>query len=82
MTWGKYYWPFYLILLSLLFLVPELIALFTNYMNTLSQYTWAELNVNPHISAHTIAWYLSLSGWVLFVIVITLHIWFRVNIHL
>lgn len=81
MTWGRYYWPFYLVLASLLFIVPELIALFTNYRNTLSQYSWAELHVNPHVSLHIMAWYLSLGAWTLFAIVITLHIWFRVNIN-
>lgn len=79
-TWGRYYWPFFIVLTSVLFLVPELIALFTNYMNTLSEYSWAELHVNPHVSMHTLAWYLSLGGWIMFVIVITLHIWFRINV--
>jgi hypothetical protein len=79
-TWGRYYWPFFLILGSLLFLVPEIIALVTNFRNTLSQYSWNELHVNPGIAVHTLAWYLSLGGWILFVIVISAHIWFRVDL--
>ena len=74
-TWGKYYWPYFLILVSCLFLVPEIIALVTNWRNTLSQYTWKELHVDPHIHVHTIAWYISLITWLLFTIIITLHIW-------
>jgi hypothetical protein len=77
MTWGKLYWPFFLILTSALFLGPELIALFTNWHNTLSQYSWAELNVSPRIPVHTIAWWISVMAWALFVVVITAHIWFR-----
>lgn len=80
MTWGKYYWPFYLILAALLFLVPEIIALVTNFRNTLSQYSWNELHVNPGITVHTLAWYLSLAAWVLTAIVLTVHIWFKVNL--
>lgn len=80
MTWGRYYWPFFLVLSGLLFLIPEIIALVTNFRNTLSQYSWAELHVNPHIAVHTMAWYISICGWLLFVIVITAHIWFRVDL--
>lgn len=75
MTWGKLYWPFYLIVASLLFLGPELIALFTNVQNTLSDYARYELNVSAQVTVHTIAWYVSLIGWALFVVVISLHIW-------
>jgi hypothetical protein len=78
-TWGGYYWPFFLIVASLLFLVPELIALFTNATNTLSDYSWRELNVRGglHFDQHTAAWGISLAAWLVFVIVITLHIWWK-----
>lgn len=74
-TWGGFYWPYWIILTSLTFGVPEVIALFTNYMNTLSEYAWHELNVSPHVTVHTIAWYASIIIWLLFVVVITAHIW-------
>jgi len=77
MTWGRLYWPFFIVVTSALFLGPELIAIFTNAANTLSEYSWAELNVNPRIPMHTVAWYTSLIAWLLFVVVITAHIWWR-----
>lgn len=76
-TWGRYYWPYFLILGSALFGIPELIALFTNNANTLSDYARYELNVAPHITVHTLAWYVSLCAWVLFFVVITAHIWWN-----
>jgi hypothetical protein len=78
MTWGKVYWPTYLILLATLFAIPELIALATNYANTLSDYAHLELNVTTATVArgiHTVAWYVSLVGWLVFVVIITWHIW-------
>lgn len=76
-TWGNYYWPYFLILVALLFGVPEIIALFTNHQNTLSDYSWTMLNVHraTRFSVHAIAWYASLSVWLVFVVVITIHIW-------
>ena len=78
-TWGNYYWPYWLTLVSLLFLVPELIALFTNADNTLSDYAWRELHVynGLHISQHTVAWWFSLAAWLLAVVVLTIHIWWK-----
>lgn len=76
-SWGKYYWPYFLILASGLFGIPELIALFTNHWNTLSDYARYELNVSPAVTVHTLAWYLSLAAWLLFVVVITMHIWWN-----
>jgi len=78
-TWGTYYWSFFLVLVSLLFLVPELIALFTNATNTLSDYSWRELTVHNglHINQHTLAWWLSLIAWLVAVVVLTLHIWWK-----
>jgi len=74
-----YYWPFFLVVSSLLFLVPELIALFTNATNTLSGYSWRALNVynGLHLNQHTAAWWLSLTAWLVFVVVITIHIWWK-----
>lgn len=77
MLWGKLYWPFFLILTSCLFLIPELIGLFTNPANTLSEYAWDELDVHGFQHIHTLAWWLSLCSWGLFVVIITLHIWWK-----
>lgn len=76
-TWGKYYWPYFLILVSSLFGIPEVIAIFTNRQNTLSAYSWGELFKPGFGSVHEVAWTASLVTWLVFVIVITLHIWFR-----
>lgn len=75
--WGNYYWPYWMILTSVTFLVPELIALFTNVANTLSDYARTQLHVSRALEAniHSLAWYSSLITWLVFVIVITLHIW-------
>jgi hypothetical protein len=61
----------------LLFGVPELIALFTNQANTLSDYSWDELDVHGFNHIPTVAWYASLIVWLIFVVVITAHIWWK-----
>ena len=78
-TWGLYYWPTYLTIGSLFFLIPELVALFTNAANTLSDYCWRELSVNVTFGhgAHTVAWWFSLVSWGMFIVLITMHIWWR-----
>lgn len=76
MTWGKVWWPIYLIVTSVAFLVPETVALITNAANTLSYYARLELNLIPHVNnAHTVAWWFSLCAWGLFIVIMTLHIW-------
>lgn len=80
-TWGLWYWPVFLTVGSLFVLVPETIALCTNAANTLSDYCWRELDVTnalrfPAVAADY-AWWLSFATWIMFVIVITIHIWFR-----
>lgn len=78
MTWGKLYWPYWIILTSLTFLVPELIALFSgNPQDTLSDYSRSELHVGTAFAGniHTLAWWASLVLWVTFVAWITPHIW-------
>ena len=85
LSWGRVYWPVFLIISSvwviLGFGIPELIALFTGKSshtdNTLSNYSWSELHVSTMLTVHTLAWYLSFGVWVMFAFVITLHIWFR-----
>lgn len=77
-TWGNYYWPYFLILTSATFGIPELIALFTNVANTLSDYSRLQLHVGTAFAGqvHTLAWWGSLAAWLLFAVVITVHIWF------
>jgi hypothetical protein len=77
--WGYSYWPWYLIIASIAFIIPEFYGIFTNAANTLSDYCWHELSVNVMFGngRHTIAWWLSLIGWGTFVVLITLHIWWR-----
>lgn len=76
-TWGKFYWPAALLVTAVfLFGIPELIAIITNPANTLSDYAWDELRVGS-IPVHLVAWYISLAVWLMFVVVITLHIWWR-----
>jgi hypothetical protein len=77
-TWGREYWTWALIAVSLAFIIPECVALATNVSNTLSDYARFELGVpaGGQPAHHTAAWALSLIGWWLFVGVITWHIWF------
>lgn len=78
-NWGTYYWPAFLIIVSVLFLVPETIGLLTNAANTLSDYCWTQLHVTVAFGSgrHSVAWWLSQIAWVIAVIVLTLHIWYR-----
>jgi hypothetical protein len=88
MTWGRTWWPLFLIIsaiwLLLAFGIPELIAIFTkgpgaHLDNTLSNYSRSELHVTATLTRHTIAWYLSFLTWSVFAGIITLHIWFDWN---
>lgn len=45
MTWGHHYWPWYLAVAFLAFIVPEIYALCTNWRNTLSAWIWNALQV-------------------------------------
>ena len=76
-NWGHYWWPIWIIITFTLFIIPEVIALFTPGANTLSQFCWNELAASPRLPLHTVAWNLSLIGWLLAVIVLTIHIWFK-----
>jgi hypothetical protein len=78
-TWGNTYWPWFLTAVSVFLLVPELFALLTNTLNTLSWYAWNKLDLSVSVNQgmDTVAWWGSLIVWVLFVIVITGHIWWK-----
>lgn len=67
-TWGKVYWPIFLIISSIWLLlgfgIPEAIALLSNTLhedNTLSRYARSELGINVATAAtvHSLAWWLS-----------------------
>lgn len=77
--WGNWYWPIGLCVMSALFVPAELFALLTGARNTLSDYCWRELGVSKalELSGHGAAWWASLTSWLLFVVIITLHIWYR-----
>ena len=80
MTWGRAYWPIFLIVTSLAFLGPEIAALVTNVKNTLSDYARYELDVTTPtqpFTAHTAAWLLSLGVWITVVVWLSFHIWFE-----
>jgi hypothetical protein len=76
-TWGSDYWPWFLLGAGLAFLIPEVIAFFTNSANTLSDFSWYELGISGRINHHTVYWWVSLAAWWVFVGVISAHIWFR-----
>lgn len=77
-TWGNTYWPWALIVVALAFTVPELYALFTNTMNTLSWYAWHELHVRPMMpfNRHNAAWLLTQGLYLVMVFWLLLHIWY------
>lgn len=76
--WGHTYWPLFILAVSAAFGIPELYALATNPANTLSDYSWGELHVGrSYPPLHTVAWFASLVIWLVFVVVITWHIWWR-----
>lgn len=82
MTWGRIYWSVALVVVSVMFLVPEVYALFTNMANTLSEYARSEIGLTyrPNFAVHHgWAWIFSLCAWWVFVGIITWHIWFNVN---
>ena len=77
-TWGNTYWPWFLIVVSVAFLGPEIFALVSHSTNSLSEYAWRELHVQAGIpfSKHQAAWLLSLGMWGVGVFWLTEHIWF------
>lgn len=86
MTWGLHYWPTFLTISGLWVLIgfgiPESIALATSpatHMdNTLTFYARTELHAGVSIAntIHTMGWWVSLSAWLMFVVFVTLHVWY------
>jgi hypothetical protein len=81
-TWGKWYWEDFLIAtgayLGVFFGIPEIIALFTNVRNTLSDFARYELGADTSqvFTTHNAAWFISLIVFVSVVTELTAHIWF------
>ena len=77
-TWGPDYWPWLLIAVSLAVLGPEIYALLTNTANTLSWYSWHELQITPHeaFKRHNAAWRLSQGTFLVVTFWLWLHIWY------
>ena len=47
MTWGKTYWPVWLVCVLITFLGPEIYALITNKSNTLTDWVRYALHIAP-----------------------------------
>ena len=78
-NWGHIYWPVYILTASLAFAIPELVGLITGHQNTLSEYSWGQLDVHTGqlLPLHGAAWWCSLIAFLVFVAVIVSHIWFH-----
>jgi len=77
-TWGQWYWPLWLTIVLLAFLVPEIYALITNVRNTLSWWVWDQLDVSPLATAPWTAAHLLVFGvWVLMNVWLTGHFFWR-----
>lgn len=77
--WGNTYWPIYIIGATLTFLIPEIIALFTNSVNTLSDYAWRNLGFPSHGTRipDTAAWFLTQGAFIVVALWLLLHIWYH-----
>ena len=79
MTWGRTYWPAALSVLLAVIFIPEIYALITNDQNTLSWWTWDELNVSSRqpVQDWTAPHYLVFGGWLVLVSWLTWHLFFH-----
>lgn len=78
-TWGRYYWPLWIVAMGLTLLVPEVYALATNAGNTLSAFVWHEMRVQD---GDTIwRWdalrLLTFGAWCVLFAWLTGHLWFH-----
>lgn len=77
-TWGTWYWPVWLAVMSVTLLAPEVYALVFNVRNTLSDWVWRELEVTtnqqlPWTAAH----FLVFGAWLTVTAWLTWHFFFR-----
>lgn len=79
MTWGPHYWPWFLIMASIAFLGPEIVALVTHSGNSLSQYIWQILHVPTRGQPwpHTAAWFLSQGAFITGAVWLVFHFWYH-----
>jgi H+/Cl- antiporter ClcA len=80
MTWGRIWWPIYLLVSLAVFLGPEIFALVTNWRNTLSNWVWSSLKVSSgrfDIWHESAPWYLTLGCWIVLITWLTFHFFFR-----
>lgn len=77
--WGGSYWPAWLGLAVLTFLVPEIYALATNVRNTLSWWVWDQLHIAAGESPTqwSAVAFLTFGVWLVMVVWLTFHFWFR-----
>jgi hypothetical protein len=77
-TWGLYYWPVALTVVTAIIMGPEIYALVTNVANTLSWWVWGELHVHPgdHVAAWTAGRLLTFMAWCSLMFWLTWHFWF------
>lgn len=75
--WGNKYWPIWLSVMVVSFLAPEIYALTTNSVNTLSDWVWRSLNVTKNQQDWTAAHFLVFGVWLVLVIWLTFHFFFR-----
>lgn len=78
-TWGNHYWPVWMVLAFLTFIVPEAYSLFTDHgPNTLSAYVWRLLGTVRNESVHQ--WgaldFLTFGIYAVIVIWLAFHFWF------
>ena len=71
MTWGRIYWPLFLVFITVAFMTPEGYALATGKANTLSYWVWRELR------PASAQWYLSLGFYLTVVSWLVYHFWFK-----
>lgn len=79
-VWGAVYWPVWLVTAVVTFLVPEIYALASGHPeNTLSDWVWRTLKIARHQNpgAWTAADFLTFGCWVVLVVWLTAHFWFR-----
>lgn len=79
MTWGRWYWPVWMAVLFFSFLGPEISALIVNHNNTLSDWVWVQLKVDPTQKQQqwTAAHLLVFGVWCLVVYWLTFHFFYR-----
>lgn len=78
-TWGRRYWPWFLVIVSVAFLTPEIFALCTNTANTLSDYAWHELHLSltAKRQVHDAAWFLTQGAYITVAFWLLMHIWYQ-----